>query len=65
MSLVGDVTGKRVLDAGCGAGYYARQLVERGADVFASDASEEMVALARPSGAQVDRVVLGGAPALR
>jgi SAM-dependent methyltransferase len=59
LSLVGNVDGKRVLDACCGPGYYARQLADRGADVVAFDASEEMVALARSAGVRVERAVLG------
>jgi SAM-dependent methyltransferase len=61
LQAVGEVRGKRVLDAGCGPGYYARELVERGAHVVAFDASERMVALAaqRVPEAQVERAVLG------
>jgi ubiquinone/menaquinone biosynthesis C-methylase UbiE len=47
LALAGDVCGLRVLDAGCGPGLYAEQLVAHGADVMAIDASEEMVRLAR------------------
>lgn len=44
VALVPDVDGKRVLDAGCGNGRYTEWLLERGADVVAVDASEEMLA---------------------
>lgn len=37
--LLGDVAGKRVLDACCGNGNYARKLAERGASVMAFDGS--------------------------
>jgi SAM-dependent methyltransferase len=47
LALVGDVRGRRVLDAGCGPGLYAEELVVRGAEVAAVDGSEAMVALAR------------------
>lgn len=47
LSLLGEVRGKRVLDAGCGPGIYAEALVDRGAEVVGFDASEKMVALAR------------------
>lgn len=47
LSLLPDVKGKRVLDAGCGPGAYAEWLVNRGADVVAFDANEKMVGLAR------------------
>jgi SAM-dependent methyltransferase len=46
LSLVGDVDGKAVLDAGCGPGLYAEELARRGARVVAVDASAEMVRLA-------------------
>jgi 2-polyprenyl-3-methyl-5-hydroxy-6-metoxy-1,4-benzoquinol methylase len=41
------VTGKRVLDAGCGPGAYAQWLAEHGAIVEAFDANEKMVNLAQ------------------
>jgi ubiquinone/menaquinone biosynthesis C-methylase UbiE len=43
LSLLPDVAGKRVLDAGCGPGVYTQWLVERGASVVAVDANEKMV----------------------
>ena len=46
LDLVGDVEGKRVLDAGCGPGLYAAELVKRGAEVLGCDASPQMVELA-------------------
>src|SRR5215213_8567697 len=42
-----DVNGKRILDAGCGSGWYAEQLLARGAIVTAVDASGAMVDYAR------------------
>ncbi|MEV2237193.1 class I SAM-dependent methyltransferase [Micromonospora sp. NPDC049891] len=47
LDLLGDVTGVRLLDAGCGPGLYAEELLARGAAVTAFDASPEMVRLAR------------------
>lgn len=47
LSLLPDVGGKRVLDAGCGPGVYAEWLVEHGAQVVAFDANQKMVDLAR------------------
>ncbi len=41
------VAGARILDAGCGGGWYAEQLLHRGADVDAVDGSEAMVEHAR------------------
>lgn len=43
---LGDVAGKRVLDAGCGEGRFARMLAERGARVTAFDFSPRMIELA-------------------
>lgn len=45
--LLGNVRGKRILDAGCGPGLYAEELVRRGAAVTAFDSSAEMVRLAQ------------------
>ncbi len=47
LSLLPEVKGKRVLDAGCGPGVYAEILVEMGAEVVAFDANPRMVAFAR------------------
>jgi SAM-dependent methyltransferase len=47
LSLLPDVQGKRVLDAGCGPGAYAQWLVEHGAEVVALDVSPKMVGFAR------------------
>lgn len=47
LSLLPDVAGDRVLDAGCGAGHLARELGSRGATVVGVDASREMLAYAR------------------
>jgi ubiquinone/menaquinone biosynthesis C-methylase UbiE len=46
LSILGDVSGKRVLDAACGPGLLIEQLVSRGASVVGFDASGEMVELA-------------------
>lgn len=46
LSLLGDVRGKRVLDAACGPGLYAEELVRRGASVVGFDQSPRMVELA-------------------
>jgi ubiquinone/menaquinone biosynthesis C-methylase UbiE len=47
LDLLGDVAGKRVLDAACGPGLYAEELVRRGASVVGFDISERMVEIAR------------------
>jgi len=47
LSLLSDVDGKRVLDAGCGSGTYSEWLVEQGAEVVGFDASPRMLEHAR------------------
>lgn len=46
LDLLGDVSGRRILDAGCGPGLYAEELLARGAEVIAFDESSDMVRLA-------------------
>lgn len=53
LDLLGDVAGRRVLDAACGPGLYAEALVAAGARVIGFDQSPRMVDLCRqrvPSG---------------
>ncbi len=45
--LPADLTGARLLDAGCGTGALAREAARRGADVVAIDLSPKLVAAAR------------------
>jgi 2-polyprenyl-3-methyl-5-hydroxy-6-metoxy-1,4-benzoquinol methylase len=47
LRLLGDVRGLRVLDVGCGPGFYAEALADGGASVTAFDASPELVRRAR------------------
>ncbi|MFF6776856.1 methyltransferase domain-containing protein [Streptomyces sp. NPDC012637] len=47
LALAGDVTGRRILDAGCGAGPLSAALRDRGAVVTGIDVSAGMLALAR------------------
>ncbi|MEO8193115.1 MAG: class I SAM-dependent methyltransferase [Gemmatimonadales bacterium] len=47
LSLLPHMEGARILDAGCGSGWYAEQLLARGAILDAVDASEAMVEYAR------------------
>ena len=42
-----DLTGARILDAGCGTGAIAYELAQRGADVVATDLSSTLISLAR------------------
>lgn len=52
--LLGDVAGKRVLDAGCGTGRHTVWLARQGARVIGVDPSAEMLARARPKCPGVD-----------
>jgi ubiquinone/menaquinone biosynthesis C-methylase UbiE len=47
IALCGDVRGMRLLDLGCGGGYFARAMAERGATVTAVDLSPRMIEHAR------------------
>ncbi|WP_312872608.1 class I SAM-dependent methyltransferase [Kibdelosporangium persicum] len=47
LELLGDVSGRVVLDAACGPGLYAKELVTRGATVIGLDQSPRMIELAR------------------
>jgi len=47
LELLDDVQGKRVLDAGCGGGFYSLWLSERGAKVLGIDGSKEMIRIAK------------------
>src|SRR5689334_23541178 len=46
-SLLGDLSGLRALDLGCGSGTYATRLAARGAQVVGVDLSAMMLGLAR------------------
>src|SRR2546423_14238815 len=55
LALAGDVTGRRILDAGCGSGLLFAALRERGAIVTGFDKSAGMLKLARRRlGAEAD-----------
>ncbi len=58
LSLLPEVQGQRVLDAGCGPGVYAVWLVEHGAQVVACDGNHKMVQLARERVGNKARVLL-------
>ncbi|MCK5491770.1 MAG: class I SAM-dependent methyltransferase [Candidatus Omnitrophica bacterium] len=45
--LLDNVSGKRILDAGCGEGYYSRKLVLKKAIVTGIDGSKKMIAMAK------------------
>ena len=47
LSLLPDVSGRQVLDVGCGPGAYTEELIDRGATVTGVDMSPRMLELAR------------------
>jgi 2-polyprenyl-3-methyl-5-hydroxy-6-metoxy-1,4-benzoquinol methylase len=47
LDMAGDVSGRRVLDLGCGEGAYSRALVRRGARVTGIDGSARLIEIAR------------------
>jgi ubiquinone/menaquinone biosynthesis C-methylase UbiE len=47
VAVCGDVAGLRLLDVGCGAGYFAREMARRGARVTGVDISPRMIEHAR------------------
>ena len=62
LAALGPVTGRQVLDAACGPGLYVHELLERGAEVTAFDASPVMVSLARQRTAgrvRIEQAALG------
>jgi 2-polyprenyl-3-methyl-5-hydroxy-6-metoxy-1,4-benzoquinol methylase len=54
LELLGDVTGRAVLDAGCGDGYLSRALARRGAHVTGIDLSPRLIANARARDPDID-----------
>jgi ubiquinone biosynthesis O-methyltransferase len=54
LELVGDVSGRRILDVGCGDGELAIELTKRGAIVTGIDASAAMIATAKDRAKQHD-----------
>jgi len=63
LDTLGPVAGMHVLDAACGPGLYTTELLARGAQVTAFDASATMLELAKANAdgklARIDRAVLG------
>lgn len=52
LELIGDASGKRVLDIGCGSGRYSVELARRGAQVVGIDLAPKMLELARRAAAE-------------
>lgn len=47
LSLLPNIAGKKVLDAGCAAGWYSKWLVDKGAEVVAVDFSPSMIEMTK------------------
>ncbi|WP_329128456.1 class I SAM-dependent methyltransferase [Streptomyces sp. NBC_01476] len=47
LRMLGDLPGRRVLDAGCGQGYFSRMLAERGAEVVGIEPTDAMFSYAQ------------------
>jgi 2-polyprenyl-3-methyl-5-hydroxy-6-metoxy-1,4-benzoquinol methylase len=64
LALLGEIAGRRVLDAGCGEGYLARLLAARGAHVTGIDLSPRLIELGRTkdSGRHIDYPPAGRLP---
>ena len=56
LAMLGDVSGKRILDAACGPGLYLEELIGRGANVIACDGSARMVELASERAPEVEEI---------
>lgn len=54
LDLLGEVSGQRVLDAACGPGLYAEELLRRGAQVVGFDQSPRMIEICRDRAGQGD-----------
>lgn len=56
LAALGDVTGQRVLDLGCGEGHVARRVHASGGEVTGLDLSSELLRIARQRGAGIEYV---------
>lgn len=52
-----DLSGKNILDAGCGSGLYAREMAKRGAKVLAVDISQTMIDIAQKETPKSDDII--------
>ncbi len=57
LDMLGDVSGRQVLDVACGPGFLTRQIARRGAEAIGVDVSEEMLRSAREEGRSAPRAV--------
>ena len=56
--LLGDVTGKRILDYGCGSGKFSRRLHDLGANVIGVDISNNAILQARAKGGNIEYMAI-------
>ena len=61
LGVLGDVSGKNVIDIGCGEGRFCRMLSERGATVTGVDLTEALIERARVLGSDKETYLLGDA----
>ncbi|MGD8230698.1 malonyl-ACP O-methyltransferase BioC [Vibrio sp. TRT 1302] len=59
-----DLTGKTVLDLGCGTGYFSLELIKRGATVICFDLSQQMLDTAKQRCGEIAKYLQGDAEAL-
>lgn len=57
LRLVGPHKGQKILEIGCGEGFFAREFARGGAEVTASDIAPELVELGRKQGGKIEYVV--------
>src|SRR4030095_10858183 len=62
LTLLPDVGGLRVLDAGCGSGRYLRELGDRGARAIGMDLSPAMLDRARETTTRIARAAIRALP---
>lgn len=59
LTVIGDVTGRHVIDLGCGEGRFCRMLAERGADTFGVDLQDAFIAYALSKAGPNERYAQG------
>lgn len=53
LEMLGEIEGKRILDAGCGTGRWSIRLADKGAEVYGLDFSEGMISKARKKAGEI------------
>ena len=64
LEALGDVSGKRAIDIGCGEGRFCRLLAGLGADVTGVDLTEALIQRARSMAVGLDKYIVGNAESL-